>query len=111
MRSCLIVAAIIAGSSAAVASEAFIPQSAPLAALRQDLTSHATAASLAVPLSLAALTTTAAAPSAANLPGNISNIVQQGTRNLATVSQTGGFNQSTIAQTGSGNQAIVTQRR
>lgn len=111
MRSFLIVAAIIAGPSAAIASEAFIPQSSPVAALRQELTSQATATSVAVPLSLASFKTTAAAPSAANLPGNVSNIVQQGTRNLATVSQTGGFNQSTIAQTGSGNQAIVTQRR
>jgi hypothetical protein len=111
MRSYLVIAALIVASRAAVANEAFIPQSA--AAIGQDLAGRATAAStIAVPLTPAAFKAISMMSGAtSNLPSNVSGITQQGTKNLAVVGQTGALNRSTIAQTGSGNQATVTQRR
>ena len=109
MRSSLIIAVALVTSHAAIANEAFIPQSPSAQAIGRDLTGAAIAA-IAVPLAPTAVK--AAAPvSASNLPANVSGITQQGTRNVATVGQTGGLNQSTIAQVGSFNQAVVTQRR
>src|SRR3569833_2712058 len=115
MRTPIIILAslLCATATPSSASEAFVSQigaARPLAAMVQStMRDAASAARVASPIRLSAVT--AAASTTPAQKTNDSLVAQSGTYILATLTQVGGNNTSTIMQNGTGNQAIVSQRR
>jgi len=109
----ILVSLLCATATPSSASEAFVSQigaARPLAAMVQStMRDAASAARVASPIRLSAVTAAASTTPAQN--ANVSLVAQSGTNNLATLTQVGGNNTSTIMQNGTGNQAIVSQRR